>query len=85
MRAGSKESVSGRPALMSPGSVSGILQKGGTILRTFRYPQFATAEGAADLVAMHYETSEQDLLAGLQLEQALAATLERDGLNGWRM
>lgn len=32
---------------MSPGSVSGILQKGGTILRTFRYPQFATAEGAA--------------------------------------
>lgn len=45
----------------------------------------ATAEGAADLVAMHYETSEQDLLAGLQLEQALAATLERDGLNGWRM
>lgn len=45
----------------------------------------ATAEGAADLVAMHYETSEQDLLVGLQLEQALAATLERDGLNGWRM
>lgn len=32
---------------MSPGSVSGILQKGGTILRTFRYPQFATDEGAA--------------------------------------
>ncbi len=32
---------------MVPGSVSGILQKGGTILRTFRYPQFATPEGAA--------------------------------------
>jgi 6-phosphofructokinase 1 len=32
---------------MTPGSVSGILQKGGTILRTFRYPQFATDAGAA--------------------------------------
>jgi 6-phosphofructokinase 1 len=32
---------------MVSGSVSGILQKGGTILRTFRYPQFATEEGAA--------------------------------------
>ena len=31
---------------MSAGSVSGILQKGGTILRTFRYPQFATEAGA---------------------------------------
>ncbi|MBU2502485.1 MAG: 6-phosphofructokinase [bacterium] len=32
---------------MTPGSVSGILGKGGTILRTFRYPEFATAEGTA--------------------------------------
>lgn len=31
--------------LMTPGSVSGILDKGGTILRTFRYPEFATTEG----------------------------------------
>ncbi len=31
---------------MTPGSVSGILDKGGTILRTFRYPEFATAEGS---------------------------------------
>ncbi len=30
---------------MSPGSVSGILGKGGTVLRTFRYPEFATEEG----------------------------------------
>jgi 6-phosphofructokinase 1 len=30
---------------MTPGSVSGILDKGGTILRTFRYPEFATPEG----------------------------------------
>lgn len=28
-------------------SVSGILHQGGTILRTFRYPEFATDEGAA--------------------------------------
>ncbi len=32
---------------MSPGSVSGILHQGGTILRTFRYPEFATPEGTA--------------------------------------
>lgn len=30
---------------MSAGSVSGILGQGGTILRTFRYPEFATEEG----------------------------------------
>ncbi len=30
---------------MTAGSVSGILGKGGTILRTFRYPEFATDEG----------------------------------------
>jgi 6-phosphofructokinase 1 len=32
---------------LTPTSVSGILQKGGTVLRTFRYPQFATEEGTA--------------------------------------
>ncbi len=32
---------------MGPGSVSGILQQGGTVLRTFRYPEFATDEGTA--------------------------------------
>lgn len=31
--------------VMPKGSVSGILHLGGTILRTFRYPQFATEEG----------------------------------------
>lgn len=31
--------------VMGPGSVSGILHQGGTILRTFRYPEFATEEG----------------------------------------
>ena len=31
---------------MGPRSVSGIIGKGGTILRTFRYPEFATDEGA---------------------------------------
>jgi 6-phosphofructokinase 1 len=32
---------------LNPRSVSGILSRGGTILRTFRYPEFATDEGAA--------------------------------------
>jgi len=32
-------------AVMAPASVSGILHTGGTILRTFRYPEFATDEG----------------------------------------
>ena len=41
-------------------------------------------DDAAPLAAMNYETSEQDLLAGLRLEQALVATLERDGLTAWR-
>lgn len=34
-------------AVMPAGSVSGILHKGGTILRTFRYPEFATDAGTA--------------------------------------
>ena len=32
--------------IMTPGSVRGIIGKGGTVLRTFRYPEFATDEGA---------------------------------------
>ena len=32
---------------MSPGSVSGIIGQGGTILRTFRYPEFSTPAGTA--------------------------------------
>ncbi len=35
---------------MTPGSVSGILDKGGTVLRTFRYPEFAD-EGSNGPVA----------------------------------
>lgn len=35
----------GDAEVMAPGSVSGILHQGGTILRTFRYPEFATEEG----------------------------------------
>jgi 6-phosphofructokinase 1 len=31
---------------MKAGSVSGIIHLGGTVLRTFRYPEFATDEGA---------------------------------------
>jgi hypothetical protein len=38
---------------------------------------------ASALAAMHYETSEVDLLAGLQLQQSLAACLLRDGLQAW--
>jgi len=37
----------GDATVMEPGSVSGILHIGGTILRTFRYPEFATEEGDA--------------------------------------
>jgi len=32
---------------LTPRSVSGILHQGGTILRTFRYPEFATDQGTA--------------------------------------
>jgi hypothetical protein len=39
---------------------------------------------AASLAAMNYETSEADLLAGLRLQRALVATLERDGLSAWK-
>ncbi len=39
----------GDAEVMGPGSVSGILHKGGTILRTFRYPEFATEEGTAPI------------------------------------
>ncbi len=40
-------------------SVSGILHRGGTILRTFRYPEFATDEGAAP-VAGHLDKLKLD-------------------------
>ncbi len=33
--------------VLSPSAVSGIIAKGGTILRTFRYPEFATDKGTA--------------------------------------
>nr|WP_240457091.1 DUF5682 family protein [Acidovorax sp. 1608163] len=41
------------------------------------------AGAASALVAMHYETSEADLQAGLALQQALQAALVRDGLGAW--
>ncbi|RLJ37668.1 DUF5682 family protein [Acidovorax sp. 106] len=41
------------------------------------------AGAASALVAMHYETSEADLQAGLALQQALQAALLRDGLGAW--
>ena len=41
------------------------------------------ASVAGSLVAMHYETSEADLQAGLALQQALQAALVRDGLGAW--
>mgnify|MGYP006190392725 FL=1 len=41
------------------------------------------AGAASSLVAMHYETSEADLQAGLALQQALQAALVRDGLGVW--
>ncbi len=37
----------GTSVILTPNSVSGILHQGGTILRTFRYPEFATDEGTA--------------------------------------
>jgi Family of unknown function (DUF5682) len=42
------------------------------------------AESAADqLLQMHDETSEADLMRGARLQQALATCLQRDGLGGW--
>lgn len=38
---------------------------------------------AESLLAMHYETTEQDLHEGARLQLALAATLRRDGLQAW--
>lgn len=35
----------GDAEVMGPGSVSGIIDRGGTILRTFRYPEFQTQDG----------------------------------------
>ncbi len=47
IRRGWQGLAEGDGEVMASGSVSGILHKGGTILRTFRYPQFATEEGTA--------------------------------------
>lgn len=41
------------------------------------------SSAAYQLAGMHYETTEQDLLAGVRLEQSLAAVLKRDGLKDW--
>ena len=38
-------------------------------------------DGALD--QMHYDTTEQDMLEGAQLQLALAECLRRDGLAGW--
>ncbi len=35
----------GDAEVMGPGSVSGIIDRGGTVLRTFRYPEFQEREG----------------------------------------
>ncbi|RKZ20022.1 6-phosphofructokinase [bacterium] len=45
IRRGWRGLAEGDYAVMEPGSVSGILHLGGTVLRTFRYPEFATDEG----------------------------------------
>lgn len=45
IRRGWKGLSEGDGEVMQPGSVSGILHQGGTILRTFRYPEFADDEG----------------------------------------
>jgi 6-phosphofructokinase 1 len=49
IRRGWQGLAEGDADVMQPGSVSGILHQGGTILRTFRYPEFATAEGDAPM------------------------------------
>lgn len=38
---------------------------------------------AASLAGMHYETTEEDLHAGLRLQALLEASLQRDGLQHW--
>ncbi|PMS23706.1 hypothetical protein C0Z18_00550 [Trinickia dabaoshanensis] len=40
-------------------------------------------DGAASLVQMHDDTSEEDLRTGLKLQSALTECLRRDGLAGW--
>ena len=49
IKRGWKGLAEGDHEIMTPGSVSGILGRGGTILRTFRYPEFATEEGTAPI------------------------------------
>ncbi len=40
-------------------------------------------DAAASLASMHYETTEEDLHAGLRLQALLEASLQRDGLQHW--
>ncbi len=47
VRRGWQGLAEGDADVLEHGSVSGILHLGGTILRTFRYPEFATEEGDA--------------------------------------
>ena len=46
IRKGWQGLAEGTTVKLHPRAVSGILHRGGTILQTFRYPEFATAEGA---------------------------------------
>lgn len=66
------------------------LRKSFTALRPQETAELATRLGAvhgiadhSSLVKMNYETTEQDLHAGLQLQRLLADCLRRDGLSGW--
>jgi len=51
IRRGWRGLASADAEVMGPGSVSGILQQGGTILRTFRYPEFRDTEDGARQIA----------------------------------
>jgi 6-phosphofructokinase 1 len=46
IRKGWQGLAEGSTVKLAPRAVSGILHRGGTILQTFRYPEFATDEGA---------------------------------------
>lgn len=66
------------------------LRKSFTALRPQETAELATRLGAlhgvaehVSLLEMHYETTEQDLHAGLQLQRLFADSLRRDGLSGW--
>ena len=66
------------------------LRKSFTALRPQDTAELATRvcalHGIAEhisLLEMHYETTEQDLHAGMQLQRLFADCLRRDGLSGW--